>query len=249
MGPSMARKPAKKSSRKPPSLSAVLWLLTAANVCAGLMFSPITAASAVRVVGAEEADRARITTHLQSLRYVPCLRSNRARVETLIQAGETVDRADFSQNLFGRGLLQIESRQAVARLDTARPYCLDETGVLFQGEGGSDLPLVKIQGMAKAPNASFADAWEPGAVARLSKSLGGILAKARWTIEVDGLGVLSLYESKGGRIVLGSSDDMDEKLQQVKKIMDETPDLLARVERIDLTSPKAPVYVPRTPRS
>jgi hypothetical protein len=145
--------------------------------------------------------------------------------------------------------LEIERRQAVARLDTVRPFAIASDGAVVQAEGIAALPLVRIPGPAKAPNAAIAGAWEPGAVAKLSKTLEAMLPKSRWTIEVDALGVLSLYESSGGLIVLGSSDDMDEKLNQVKKIMDESPDLLARVQRIDLTSPKAPVYVPRVPRS
>lgn len=47
-------------------------------------------------------------------------------------------------------------------------------------------------------------------------------------------------------VVLGSSDDLAEKLKRLEKIMEESPSLMDRVRRIDLTSPKNPVYEPRS---
>lgn len=236
-----------RSPRRRWAAGPVLWLLFFANLAVGLGLSPITAAYRVRVVGAPTQDQERIERHLQTLRNVPCLRSDRRQIESLMQAGDEIARADFSQNLFGRGLLVVILRRPVARLDIDRRTALAADGAVFATRTDlADLPLVKIGGLAKAPNLSIAAAWEPGSVAELCTELVSNWPKSSWTVEVDNIGVLSLYRSSGARIVLGSSDDLPEKLKRLKGIMEESPSLLDRVRRIDLTSPKNPVYEPRS---
>lgn len=236
-----------RPKRRPFALGPVLWSLLVLDIALGLAISPITAAHRVRVVGAPEQDQERIARHLQTLRGIPCLRSDRRNVETLIQAGEEIARADFSQNIFGRGVLQIVPRRPVARLDVERPSALSADGTVYATRTDlSDLPLVKVGGLAKAPNLTIAAAWEPGAIAGLCAELTAKWPKSRWTVEVDNIGVLSLYRGSGGIVVLGSTDDLTEKLKRLEKIMEESPDLLDRVRKIDLTSPRNPVYVPRS---
>lgn len=236
-----------RAPRRPIAAGPVLWFLCFANLTLGLGLSSITAAYRVRVVGAPPDDRERIERHLQALRGIPCLRSDRRLIESLVQAGDEVARADFSQNVFGRGVLQIKSRRAVARLDVERPTALSEDGVVFATRTDlSGLPLVKIGGLAKAPNLAIAGAWESGSVAGLCADLAAKWPKTRWMVEVDNIGVLSLYRGSGAMVVLGSSDDLAEKLKRLEKIMEESPSLMDRVRRIDLTSPKNPVYEPRS---
>lgn len=236
-----------RAPRRPLAAGPVLWFLCCGNLVLGLALSSVTAAYRIRVVGAPPDDHERIERHLQALRAVPCLRSDRRLIESLIQAGDEVAHADFSQNIFGRGVLQVKSRRAVAGLDVERPTALSEDGVVFATRTDLSVhPLVKIGGLAKGPNLSIAGAWESGSVASLCADLTAKWPKTRWKVEVDNIGVLSLYRGSGATVVLGSSDDLAEKLKRLEKIMEESPNLMDRVRRIDLTSPKNPVYEPRS---
>lgn len=241
--PRAARRKATKP--KPIPWRALLWAAVLANIGAGLLWSRATAAQRIRVVGAIPDEEGRIRTLLQSLRGVPCVQSSHRRIESLVQAGESVDTAAFTQNLFGRGILRVQPRVPVAVIAVSRPVALSRDGDLYSAELTINVPRIRLNGLARATNFSLAAAWEPGAVANLAKKLVNILPNSGWTVEVDGVGVLSLSRGSGARIVLGSVDDMEEKLKRLQKALAETPGLLERVSRIDLTSPRAPVFIPR----
>lgn len=243
----MPKKASKKKAPKPLPTTGLLWALFLVNVLLGLALSSVTSARHVRVVGASASDQERIRTHLQVLRGIPCLRSNLRKVETLIQAGDAVEVADFTQNLFARGILKIQPRQVAARIEVERPTYLSKHGDIFN-LNSTEMPQlrIKLTGLAKAPNLSFSGAWQAVEVAHLSNNLPKMLPNSVWTLEVDGIGVLSLYRGSGARIVLGSSDDMDAKLETLSNALKSSPGLLERVSKIDLTSPRAPVYTPKS---
>lgn len=243
----MPRKATKKKAPRPFPVQALLWSAFLANVSLGLLYSPATSARHIRVIGATAQDHDRIRTHLQVLRSVPCLRSNARRVETLIQAGEAVEGAEFTQNLFARGILRVRRRELAARIEVERPTYLSKHGDIYTDSSSPVAPIrIRLPGLAKAPNLSFSGAWQASDVAHLSNNLVKMLPNSGWVLEVDGVGVLSLYKGSGARIVLGSTDDMEEKLERLEKALNEAPGLLERVSKIDLTSPRAPVYTPKS---
>lgn len=225
---------------------AVLWVLALANLVAGTIWSPVTSVRKLRVTGATESDHARIEATAQTFRGVPAIQVDVPRFETLIQAHPPVARAQVRRNPFGRGLLEIVRRRPVAAIEGDAGELLAEDGVLYRGVGPARLPKVRLPGALRGPNAALMAAWEAGAIAELCARLATRLRDSSWTVEVDARGVINLRRPRSGRIVLGSSDRMDEKLAALERVLVDRPGFLARVQELNLTVPANPVYVPKS---
>src|SRR4051812_42181857 len=82
----------------------------------GVFYSPLTSLSRATVVGAKPMDQPRIDEILSGLNKIPCVMVNRRWVETRVQQIESVDHAIYSQNVFGRGRLEVFYRNPVAKV-------------------------------------------------------------------------------------------------------------------------------------
>lgn len=236
------RRPAKRRVRRVIPWSQILWLLLVLNVTAGLLFSPLTAASRVRVVGAHEDDRERLTQEIQGIRGQPCLTADRRGLEALIGRASDMKSVEFALNLFGRGLIKMEYRQPIARIEGKNGELLDETGNLFaSNETVPDLPSLVLPAIASTPAAGLVSGWDAGRVAELCKSLKTKLPNVRWRVVLDDRSVISLTGNKMPRIVLGSTDDLEKKIDRLASIVTEQPRLLETAKEINLTAPDMPV--------
>src|SRR4051794_12816207 len=95
---------ARRRRRRRLKAGAVLWLLVIVNVTAGLLFSPATSLTQIRVKGAQGSDFARITKELQWLKDKPRLTINTPSVEEQILRRPDVRSANLSCNIFGSEL-------------------------------------------------------------------------------------------------------------------------------------------------
>lgn len=228
------------------------WLSLAlvANVAAGLAWSPATGLRRVRVVGVTPGDEQRVETHLQVARRIPALRFDPNRLESLIQARSDVESASFSQNLFGRGVLRITPRTPVARLEGTVPMWLSSTGVLYSGpapRGAKELPRLRLSAEAREANLSLAGAWDAGRIAQLCTDLRKDFAGIVWTVERDGRGVISLSNGSGARVVLGTSEALQDKVGTLRRILEMQPGILSEVRELNLTAPNNPAAIPLGP--
>lgn len=227
----------------------LLWAAAAANVGAGLAYSPVTAATKVRVVGAAPDDHERIARALQRLRGVPALRQDPAAVEGVVQAREDVDRARFRQNLFGRGLLTIDARTPAARLEGARDVWIDASGVAYAGPpppGAENLPTVRLPAAARRPGLALAGSWNSAAIADLCLGLASEIGGRPWVVERDARGVISLSVGADARIVLGTGESLREKRSQLRRILEGQPGILTQIRELNLAAPDNPAVVPLT---
>lgn len=239
------RSPARRRRRwKPPPLAGTLWFLFGANLALGLFLSPLTATRVLRVSGAPEADRGRIQSIAQRLRNAPALTLDRARVESDVLALGDVRTVRLWTNPFGRARMALEPYQAVAVMAQADGQCLSPEGDVFPcAKPPTDVPRVSLPPGALKPRAAFFGAWPAEAVATLSQKVASELPKGRWTVAVDGRGVLSFQAERGARVVMGSSTDLAKKIERLRRLLKEEPKLLESVRSVNLTAPDAPVVV------
>lgn len=235
----------KRRPRKPIAWNTWLWLATIANAAIGLAASPITAIRVVRVKGASAADRARVTSLLQSLDGVPAGQIDPRRLETLAMAGATIDNADFSRNIFGRGRLVLRQRVAVAVLANRRGTLLDRTGQLFPGLPNEGLPHVYLSDNALNMQATLSATWESGRIAEVCTDLRQLPLKDL-TLDVALDGLLRLRIGDGAFVALGSTQHMKEKLTKLTSLIQQRPGLLETVAEVNLTLPERPTYTPRS---
>ncbi|HWA82871.1 MAG TPA: hypothetical protein VG820_05540 [Fimbriimonadaceae bacterium] len=207
----------------------------------GILYSPLTSLSKTTVVGAHAADEEEIRGILGVLNGIPWIMVNPRWVETRVQRIEAVDHASYSQNIFGRGSLQISYRVPVARIKANIPIGLDATGVMFKTDELSDaLPVVLRPDSARDLPMTAASGFPSTSVADLAQKAQALAPQEKLTIWFNKEGALCLNMGTD-LVVLGSCDDLDEKLHSLKEILDDQPGLLAKLESLNLTEPSRPV--------
>lgn len=237
--------PRSRRKRRRTNWHAVLWLVVCLNVVLGLAFSPSTSARKVRVAGALPGDQERLSRHLQTLRRVPAMRVNTHQVLSLVLANDEIESATFRQNVFGRALLEIRPRVAVARLKGERPIALSDRGRLYLASSIPEgLPVVALPADAQAIGATLMGSWDLKRVAYACEQSAKVLPKSGWTVELSSRGVISLRRDPRCRVILGTTDGLSAKFEQLKKILDGQPSLLEQVRELNLTAAENPVVVP-----
>ncbi|MCB8933579.1 MAG: hypothetical protein H6534_09065 [Chthonomonadaceae bacterium] len=223
----------------------MLWLLLLVNTGFGVVFSSVTAVRKVRVVGAREYDRQRLETILDALREVPCARVDRPAIETAVLAEGDVAKASLERNPFGRATLRVTYRRAVAELEGHPGMLLSTDGVLFAGRYVSaGLPKVRLPEVALEPNAALAGLWEPRRVAELCRRAAEFGPVQKAVLDVDSTGRLCLNMGSGAQIVFGSSEQLDEKFDEVHRILQTHPNLLEDGFGVNVTAPGKSVLTP-----
>jgi len=221
----------------------VLWTAFGLNVVAGLALSPLTAVQKVRVVGAPERDRARVTEVLQSLQGVPVARVDGTLLRSRLSSDRGVSACTFAPNMFGRAVVRVKERRPVGVLEGGRT-CLDDSGVLFPCTGPAGLVQVKLPDGYGGIKPVLAGTWESSAMSQVCKDLPAQVPNVDWKVELGTRGVISLQAS-GTEIVLGSSEHLPRKIGKLKELLDERPDLLGTAKQVNLTAPDAPMILGR----
>lgn len=228
-------------------LGPTLWTLAVLNLIAGMLWSPLTAVTKVRVVGVPAGDRERVQTLLEDLEAVPAMRVRAVAVESRVLQEPALRTAKYRQNIFGRGLLAVESRRPVARLAGSDSVALSDDGRLFVPFSSTDhLPQLALPETALAPSASIYGSWESLRVADLCQELLRSVPEVDWTVRLDTRGVISLKGPSPGTVVLGSTRELDLKLERLEQVMQSSPGFLAQVKELNLTDPENPAMIPLT---
>jgi hypothetical protein len=234
----MRQKRKRKRTRVKPG--PILILALTVVLVTGLLYSPLTSLSKVAVVGVRVEDQPNVESILATLNKIPWVMVNPRWVETRVQRIEAVDHASYSQNIFGRGHLEIHYRVPVARVRSSRPIGLDKYGVMFETDAlGGDLPVVMRPGSAKDLPLTVVGEFPAGNVADLAIKARLLDPKEKLIIWFNNEGALCLNIG-AGLVILGSCDDLDAKLHSLKEILDQQPGLLAKLDSLNLTEPSHP---------
>ena len=223
----------------------VLWLLLIVNVTVALMMSSATAATHIRVKGADVADRARITKELQWLKGRPYLSVNAASVEETILQRPDLKTADLSRNPFGGGELALVYYQPVALLENTKNVVLTDGGTLCAiPNADPQLPVLHLFPEAFSPSMGISTMWEPNLVAQIVRraSSEGMLKNLSITVTVGGS--VCLNSGVTGRVNFGAPDALDDKFSEMKKILAAQPNLMDEGKELVLIAPTKPVTRP-----
>ena len=220
----------------------ILWPLAVANIIAGIIFSPVTAAAHVRVVGAMPSDYPRIEQDLQWLRDQPCVLVNNYSVEEQILKRSDIESATLSRNIFGRGQLQVRYYQPVAKVAGTSNVVLTEAGFLCETpDVPENIPLLQLFDGCAHPALGISTSWEPQKVADVCFRAAQLGIVNNLSISVSVGGVVCLNSGVTGRVVLGSPDELDEKFEMLRTVLSQQPDLLAQGQELVLIAPNKPV--------
>lgn len=242
-------RPARRRRRRPrrwPDVpwATVLWFLFGLSAVIGIGFSPLTRVSTVRIVGCPDFLREESEATVKGLRTVPFARLDQTGIASRLRNDPDVESAHFTANVFGRGVLKIEMREPVARIVESGRVYMDASGNLFASRQEAEiLPLVSVPPEAVRAGATLCGPVEGRAIVGLLTALRRLFPQEACSLAVDPRGVISLTLEHGGMVEFGSTEDLDEKIEVLGKILDATPGLMRQVRRLNLTAPDRPVVV------
>ena len=239
----MPSKKRRTRKRTRPNWPPILWLATAISVVLGILYSPLSRAQVVWVEGATQDQMPAIIKLLQSVRHQPALQVNKAKVESDVLEIDEIKSAKYTQNLFGRAVLQVVQKTPVARIGDTGAY-LDEDGNIFNLTVNPKqiVPVLILNPIFTEPTLSPMARWESGRIAKIcqqsSKNWPDFPAK----IEVTERGVINLQPLTGGAMaVFGSSDDWEKKLAALARMVQAEPELWRRYKEVNLIDPENPM--------
>ncbi|MCX7801081.1 MAG: hypothetical protein N2109_12175 [Fimbriimonadales bacterium] len=221
------------------------WLL-ALNVAAGVVASPAMAARRVRVIGATEPDQPRLRGLLEGLRGVPFFRVDALSLQSRLGGVPHVESVVLQRNLFGRVVVRVVYRRAVARVASQRQLGLDAFGVVFASpEPIRGVPTVFLPGPAFRPWLTACGPVEIASLAWVCERASSVRDLDLGSVVLTYQGAVSLRDRSGAWIVLGPAERLSEKLDRLEQILRERPSLFESVRELNLTSPSRPVVVER----
>lgn len=214
------------------------------NVAAARLHSRITSIHTVEVKGLHEDDQKRVKNILIPLQGLPANDVRGRAIETEVLRESAIESATFTHNMWGGAKLVVNYRKPVASMSGNPNLGVDEDGVIFESPSiDPKLPKIQLPSNGPATLLTVAANWDVQRLADLAQKVRSIPEASGVSIEVDESGEVCL-NMDSGRVVLGSCDDLDEKLSVLQKRLLANPAELSQVERLILTRPDAPAVVP-----
>lgn len=226
----------------------VFWVLLIPNLIAGAAFSVVTRVRHVAIEGAAPHDRVRLAQIVAQMQDKPVLRQDFRNLEWQVLQAPDVYSAQLSVNPFGFAALKVKYRQPEIRLEDRENVVVDKEGVMYALPAESmpkDLPTLKLDRGLPPTLLTVAGDWPMARIAQLAPKVRELSKDKGVRIEVDDRGALCLNMGTG-RVVLGSTEDLDRKLAVLRQRMADDPGELDRIKELVLTQPDRPSVVPRS---
>lgn len=243
------RLPVRKRRRRfRPNWGAVLFVALCGNAVAGMVYSPLTAVTSVKVAGVPEWDQARVESILAKAQSIPSARLPVRALESQLLQASAVQSADLRRNLFGRAELKLQYRTPIARLSKPAGVAIDSEGAFFSVPAlDSKLPTILGPADGWERQLTTFGSWPKARVAKLCSDVELIVPGESFSVELEAGGRLCLTNVGGADIELGPCDGLDAKLAALKGILDRDPSLLSRVRTVNLSVPEKPAMTPKPP--
>lgn len=243
-----------KKSRRIYRPDGFLWVGLIINILAGLMLSPMTSLTRIRVVGAEPFDRQRIEGELTALGGKPVASIKPRAVETSLASAPEVRDVDFTRNWFGRGQVKITYNKPVAKVAGAKALFLSDEGVLYTSrQKTGPLPTTDLPESVNRAALTFAMEAPLQPLGELCAHIPSSIdcSSSQATFQMDK--GLCLNTGEGSAlIVFGPADRMNEKLASLDQFLKENPRLLKENSEVNLIVPekatRTPLPVVGTPK-
>lgn len=242
------RRRSKKSKRRwspPTDYTPFLWILFGLNCIAGLLLSPISSLTMLRVDGVAGFDQVRIQRLAQTLRSRPRFLARSNELRSTVLESSAVESVEYRANFFGRGVLTITYKTPVAIIDKQTGLMLSSNGSVYSSPRvPSGLPIIVPPHPQDQKNLSIISDWRTRDSAIICTSLSSYLPNIAWKIEASKTGFVTLIQGEGGIVELGSLSDSEAKIKALAKILSDDPGLLKKISKLRLYSPQKPVYEP-----
>lgn len=224
----------------------ILGGLLVADCLAALFYSPLFALTVVRVVG-YTGPRFVLQDALRHYHDESAPWLHVRQMESRVQGIPGVEIADMNVNLYGRGRLIVKMRRPVARIESTK-LAIGEDGEIWSSSDRLDrLPSVRLPAAAYAFSAALARPLALKGLGNLAAQLPEVWPDFKGQITLNETGVLCLNRGESGRVVLGGSDALEEKLDRLANLLRDRPKLFTSPNDINLTSPKHPAVGPWPP--
>jgi cell division septal protein FtsQ len=241
----MAKRIVRKKTRKAIRWKMIFGCLLFVNVVFACQFSKVTALRTVNLIGVRNTERERVAKMREELKGIPALQLRPRQIERRFTGQARVQSADFRRNLFGSGSLTLVYRQPVAQLSDASGVFLDPTGFIFNDpEIKPVVPKLKLDRAMRVTVVALAGVINYGEIAELAvlvkKKLSGPNDKAdSIEIEVADTGGVCL-SMRGGRVILGTCEALSKKIDALKQLIDQNPNVFDEASEINLMAPDKP---------
>lgn len=238
------RRVVRRRPSRPIPWSPLLWTGFALSTIFGLLYSPITAPTKIRVEGAGVSDHGEIRAVLASLEGVPALQVNRPATEQRMSLRGQIVNASLSVNIFGRGLVKVKNDIPVARVQSKAPLAMNADGLVYTCDNiPENLPVVKLPIDAGLPSASVCGSWEMQSTGRLCEDISRYLGTdLPWTVSIDTRSYIQLRSGNTAIVKLGSTSNLDKKLKLLADALDGNQELLKKANEINIMSVNNPRY-------
>ncbi len=236
--------------RKRLNWGAIFVLLLIVNVIYAGFNSKITAIRSINLDGVRNSERLRLNRISEDMKGIPALKVDPRIVENPFMNESRILEADFRRNIFGIARLILKYRRPVASIAGSKQTYLDENGVVFvDPEEKGIYPIILLQSKIKVTVFALSGVINFREIAELAKitetNLPGTLTGGKPVeIEVQETGGLCLNISDG-IVELGSYEQMPLKIKNLKKALEDNPNLLVENKVINLMVPSRLDATPR----
>lgn len=226
-----------------------IWLLlTFVNVGIACAHSKVTSIRTVNLVGVRNSERQRIARLTEQIKGIPALQVDPFLAEGTFLNQTRVSSVDFRRNFFGIARLTIRYREAVASVKGSPMTFLAKDGTIFDDpEEKSELPVLNFDPTVKLSLITVSEVIDGQELAEIVLKIKHIFrdkAPGKLEIQMQDQGGVCL-NMDNGIVVLGSSDQLDEKLEKLREIFSAKPDLLTTVSVLNLMTPERPMMTER----
>lgn len=195
----------------------VLFLVV--NCAVAVFASQITRVRTVQVSGAMAHDHDRIEAILAKLKDKPIFQINKQEISWELANAPEVRSVRFETAPFGTAWVDLQYRTPVVQFRGDEEVVMDFRGVIFRlprEEIPTGLPSLRLDRVYPPTLLTVAGDWPAADVGELATKLPSLPDLGAAAIEVDDRGAVCLNIPEG-RILLGSTEDMDKKLDAYRR--------------------------------
>jgi hypothetical protein len=244
------RAPARRRKRRVINWPPIIVLLIGINIAIGCRYSNLTSVRKLNVVGARASERLRLAGVVKNIENKPALEVNPHQVEGKFLAQTRIKTADFRRNIFGGASLKLEYRSPVYQVGNKPGIYLDSEGVIFgDPEVKKDIPRLKLDSGMQVSVVGITGVIDFAQLAQFGELVTKTFANSNTkpssiVIKVEDTGALCL-NMQNCLVKLGSFDDLDRKIQTLKRLIGDRPTLFEESKEINLFAYDKPSQLPR----
>lgn len=248
----MAMRTVRRKKKRTIAWKPIFAILLIGNCIAACYYSKTTVIRRITLDGVRDSERERLQRVLASIQGKPALRIDPRVVEGVFLAQSRVESADFRRNIFGGSMITLRYRKPILKIAGNQNAFMDEKGIIFfDPEVKEDLPSLLLDPSIKLTTVAITGVINAKAIAETCTILQKKMANTIYSgksiqIEITEAGGVCLNIPKG-KVVLGSHDQMKEKIDAFSSHMKSRPDLFENASELNLMVPDKPSVKLRNP--